>query len=296
MSRIKMQENLLEKQFLNHPLYAKIQELKALNLACNFSLGDSVNLSTNSQAKDEILAIAKELKPWRKGPFKIDDLFIDTEWQSFIKFNILKPFMNEISQKCVADIGCNNGYYMFKMLEFNPAKLIGFDPSIKYRLQFELINALAKTPIKYELLGVEDLPSYGLKFDVIFCLGVIYHRSDPIKMLKDLKAGLNKNGVVFLDTMYIEDEREIALVPNKTYSKISNIYFVPSISALKNWCERAGFKEFEVLATKKTDENEQRKTEWIDSFSLENFLDPKDKNLTIEGYEAPKRIYIRIKI
>ncbi|ENK7901638.1 tRNA 5-methoxyuridine(34)/uridine 5-oxyacetic acid(34) synthase CmoB [Campylobacter jejuni] len=296
MSRMKMQENLLEKQFLNHPLYAKIQELKALNLACNFSLGDSVNLSTNSQAKDEILAIAKELKPWRKGPFKIDDLFIDTEWQSFIKFNILKPFMNEISQKCVADIGCNNGYYMFKMLEFNPAKLIGFDPSIKYRLQFELINALAKTPIKYELLGVEDLPSYGLKFDVIFCLGVIYHRSDPIKMLKDLKAGLNKNGVVFLDTIYIEDEREIALVPNKTYSKIPNIYFVPSISALKNWCERAGFKEFEVLATKKTDENEQRKTEWIDSFSLENFLDPKDKNLTIEGYEAPKRIYIRIKI
>ncbi|EKO0377349.1 tRNA 5-methoxyuridine(34)/uridine 5-oxyacetic acid(34) synthase CmoB [Campylobacter jejuni] len=296
MSRIKMQENLLEKQFLNHPLYAKIQELKALNLACNFSLDDSVNLSTNSQAKDEILAIAKELKPWRKGPFKIEDLFIDTEWQSFIKFNILKPFMNEISQKCVADIGCNNGYYMFKMLEFNPAKLIGFDPSIKYRLQFELINALAKTPIKYELLGVEDLPNYGLKFDVIFCLGVIYHRSDPIKMLKDLKAGLNKNGVVFLDTMYIEDEREIALVPNKTYSKIPNIYFVPSINALKNWCKRAGFKEFEVLATKKTDENEQRKTEWIDSFSLENFLDPKDKNLTIEGYEAPKRVYIRIKI
>ncbi|HDX3775830.1 TPA: tRNA 5-methoxyuridine(34)/uridine 5-oxyacetic acid(34) synthase CmoB [Campylobacter jejuni] len=296
MSRIKMQENLLEKQFLNHPLYAKIQELKALNLACNFSLDDSVNLSTNSQAKDEILAIAKELKPWRKGPFKIDDLFINTEWQSFIKFNILKPFMNEISQKCVADIGCNNGYYMFKMLEFNPAKLIGFDPSIKYRLQFELINALAKTPIKYKLLGVEDLPNYGLKFDVIFCLGVIYHRSDPIKMLKDLKAGLNKNGVVFLDTMYIEDEREIALVPNKTYSKIPNIYFVPSINALKNWCKRAGFKEFEVLATKKTDENEQRKTEWIDSFSLENFLDPKDKNLTIEGYEAPKRVYIRIKI
>ncbi|SQE24391.1 methyltransferase [Campylobacter jejuni subsp. doylei] len=291
-----MQENLLEKQFLNHPLYAKIQELKALNLACNFSLDDSVNLSTNSQAKDEILTITKKLKPWRKGPFKIDDLFIDTEWQSFIKFNILKPFMGEISQKYIADIGCNNGYYMFKMLEFNPAKLIGFDPSIKYRLQFELINALAKTPIKYELLGVEDLPSYGLKFDVIFCLGVIYHRSDPIKMLKDLKAGLKKNGIIFLDTMYIEDEREIAFVPNKTYSKIPNIYFVPSISALKNWCERAGFKEFEVLATKKTDENEQRKTEWIDSFSLENFLDPKDKNLTIEGYEAPKRVYVRIKI
>lgn len=291
-----MQENLLEKQFLNHPLYSKIQILKNLNPDCKLNLEESVNLSTNLQNKNEILELAKELKPWRKGPFKIDNLFIDTEWKSFIKFNILKPFMNEISQKCVADIGCNNGYYMFKMLEFNPKQIIGFDPSIKYRLQFELINTLAKTPIKYELLGVENLPQYEIKFDVIFCLGVIYHRSDPIKMLKDLKAGLNKNGIVFLDTMYIEDEREIALVPNKTYSKIPNIYFIPSINALKNWCQRAGFKEFEVLATKKTDENEQRKTEWIDSFSLENFLDPNNKNLTTEGYEAPKRVYVRLKI
>ncbi len=291
-----MQENLLEKQFLSHPLYSKIQNLKNLNPDCKLNLEESVNLSTNLQNKNEILELAKELKPWRKGPFKIDDLFIDTEWKSFIKFNILKPFMDEISQKCVADIGCNNGYYMFKMLEFKPKQIIGFDPSIKYRLQFELINTLAKTPIKYELLGVENLPQYEIKFDVIFCLGVIYHRSDPIKMLKDLKAGLNKNGIIFLDTMYIEDEREIALVPNKTYSKIPNIYFIPSIKALKNWCQRAGFKEFEVLATKKTDENEQRKTEWIDSFSLENFLDPNNKNLTIEGYEAPKRVYVRLKI
>lgn len=289
-------KNILENQLLKHPLYLKIQKLKELNNKNKLYLKDSVILNTNNIQKDEILELAKELKPWRKGPFQINDLFIDTEWKSYIKFNILKPFMNEISGKTVADIGCNNGYYMFKMLEFNPALLVGFDPSIKYRLQFELINALAKTSIKYELLGVEDLPNYPLKFDVIFCLGVIYHRSDPIKMLKELKSGLNKNGVVFLDTMYIEDEREIALVPNKTYSKIPNIYFIPSISALKNWCERAGFKDFQILSTKKTDENEQRKTEWIDSYSLNNFLDPNNKNLTVEGYEAPKRVYAKIKI
>ncbi|TKX31181.1 tRNA 5-methoxyuridine(34)/uridine 5-oxyacetic acid(34) synthase CmoB [Campylobacter aviculae] len=291
-----MQKNILENQLLKHPLYSKIQKLKELKCTNELYLKDCVILNTNNTQMDEILELAKELKPWRKGPFQINDLFIDTEWQSFIKFNILKPFMSEISGKTVADIGCNNGYYMFKMLEFNPALLIGFDPSIKYRLQFELINALAKTSIKYELLGVEDLPNYPLKFDVIFCLGVIYHRSNPVKMLKELKSGLNKNGVVFLDTMYIEDEREIALVPNKTYSKIPNIYFIPSIGALKNWCERAGFKDFQILSTKKTDENEQRKTEWIDSYSLNDFLDPNDKNLTIEGYEAPKRVYVKIKI
>ena len=286
----------LQNQLLKHPLYKAIQELKESNLACEFFLNDSVNLKTNLKAREKIEKLAKELKPWRKGPFRIDDLFIDSEWQSFIKFNILKPFMSEIYGKIVADVGCNNGYYMFKMLEFKPKKIVGFDPSLKYRLQFELINSLAKKDIGYELLGVENLANYELKFDVIFCLGVLYHRSDPIATLKSLKNALNKDGVVFLDTMYIEDDKEVALVPNKTYSKIPNIYFIPSISALKNWCERANFKDFEILSTKKTDENEQRKTPWIDSFSLENFLDKNDKNFTIEGYEAPKRVYVKLKI
>ncbi|MCR2039771.1 tRNA 5-methoxyuridine(34)/uridine 5-oxyacetic acid(34) synthase CmoB [Campylobacter helveticus] len=273
-------------------LEAKISSLE--KLTSNFKLTQNVEIATDKSQNALIKEIALNLKPWRKGPFKIDELFIDTEWQSFIKFDILKPFMSEIKDKIVADVGCNNGYYMFKMLEFSPKQIVGFDPSVKYHLQFKLINTLIKTNIKYELLGVEDLPNYALKFDVIFCLGVIYHRSDPVKMLKDLKKSLNPNGIVFLDTMYIESEEEIALVPQNTYSKIPNIYFVPSIKALRNWCLRAGFKEFEVLATKKTDKKEQRKTAWIDSYSLENFLDPKDENLTCEGYKAPKRVYVRL--
>ncbi|EPM3139550.1 tRNA 5-methoxyuridine(34)/uridine 5-oxyacetic acid(34) synthase CmoB [Campylobacter upsaliensis] len=274
-------------------LETKIASLE--KLACKLKLTKSVELTTDKSQSSLIEKLALSLKPWRKGPFKIDDLFIDTEWQSFIKFDILKPFMCNIEDKIVADVGCNNGYYMFKMLEFSPKQIIGFDPSLKYHLQFKLINALAKTNIKFELLGVEDLPNYAVKFDVIFCLGVIYHRSDPIKMLKDLKKALKLGGIVFLDTMYIESDEEIALVPQNTYSKIPNIYFVPSIKALKNWCLRAGFKNFEVLATKKTDKEEQRKTAWIDSYSLENFLDPENENLTCEGYEAPKRVYVRLR-
>lgn len=291
-----MQENTLLKQAQNHPLYQKIQNLYHQISNSTIEINDSFDIFCDEKFNEEIKNIALELKPWRKGPFKINDLFIDTEWRSFIKFNILKEHMHCIENKIVADIGCNNGYYMFKMLEFNPAKIIGFDPSIKYFLQFLLINSLAKTPVKYELLGVSDVPNYPVKFDVIFCLGVIYHRSDPIIMLKQLKQSLNKNGIVFLDTMYIEDEREIALIPKKTYSKIPNIFFIPSILGLRNWCQRAGFSEFEILATKQTDLEEQRKTQWIDSYSLDQFLDEKDSNLTCEGYPAPKRVYVRLKV
>lgn len=289
-----MQENTLFQQLIKHPLYERIKNLNT-NIS-SFDINDSFDIFCDKNLDEEIKQIALELKPWRKGPFNINKLFIDTEWQSFVKFNILKPHMHILKDKIVADIGCNNGYYMFKMLKFKPSKLIGFDPSIKYCLQFLLLNQLAKTPIKYELLGVADVPNYGVKFDVIFCLGVLYHRSDPLAMLKQLKQSLNKDGVVFLDTMYIEDEREIALIPKKTYSKIPNIFFIPSILGLRNWCYRAGFSEFELLATKETDKEEQRKTPWIDSYSLEDFLDKTNSNLTCEGYPAPKRVYVKLKV
>ena len=68
------------------------------------------------------------------------------------------------------------------------------------------INHFAKTDIVYELLGVEHLPLYEEKFDTIFCLGVLYHRSDPVAMLKQLYKGLDGSGEVYLDTFMIDGE------------------------------------------------------------------------------------------
>lgn len=279
----------------NAEIWKRICDMKERESELNF--GDCVEIRTNLNESErvDILDMALNLRSWRKGPFKIDDIFIDSEWRSFVKFNILKPHMN-LEGKIVGDIGCNNGYYLFKMLPFKPKKLIGFDPSINTFMQFKFINRFVRSSIDYELLGVEHLPYYEHKFDTLFCLGVLYHRSDPVKMLKELKGSLNKGGEVFLDTMYIDMRGEFALSPKKTYSKIPNIYFVPTIDALTGWCERAKFKDIEILATKDTDFSEQRKTDWILGQSLENFLDENDPNLTIEGYPAPKRVYLKLGI
>lgn len=236
---------------------------------------------------------ARAMMPWRKGPFDFFGLFIDTEWKSNIKYNLIRPYF-DLKDKRVADIGCNNGYYLFRMQEDAPKKLVGFDPSALYKTQFDFINHFAKTDIVYELLGVEHLPFYEEKFDFIFCLGVLYHRSDPVMMLKELYKGLDDNGEVLLDTFYIDGEDEIALTPKGSYSKIPNIYFVPTIPALKNWCLRAGFSGFEVLATSVTSSDEQRKTSWIEGQSLEDFLNPDDSSKTVEGYPAPKRVYVKL--
>ena len=254
--------------------------------------GDVIEI--DGEFDELVLDVAKKLLPWRKGPFRIGDVFIDSEWQSFIKYNLLEKHFN-LENKVVADVGCNNGYYMFRMLTQNPKKVVGFDPMALFNLQFRFINHFIKSDkLKYELLGVEHLPMYEEKFDTIFCLGVLYHRSDPVAMLKQLFKGLDKQGEVILDTFYIEGEGEMCLCPESSYSKIPNIYFVPTIGALKNWCLRAGFKSFEILETSVTAIEEQRKTKWIEGQSLEDFLDPTDSTKTVEGYPAPARVYVRL--
>lgn len=276
---------------------APIREaLDALPLIdADVSLSDTVKLTSADAVDTEAIEkTARLMMPWRKGPFDLFGLFIDTEWQSNLKYNFLRPHF-DLHGKKVADIGCNNGYYMFRFLEDAPAKVVGFDPSALFKSQFDLINRYVKSDIVYELLGVEHLPFYEEKFDVIFCLGVLYHRSDPIAMLKALRLGLEEGGEVYLDTFIIDGDEPVALCPQESYSKITNVYFVPTLKALENWCIRAGFKSFEVLGTVLTTSEEQRKTDWIESQSLEDFLDPDDSTKTIEGYPAPKRGYIRIK-
>jgi len=274
------------------PLCEALERLPEIE--ADLLLGDVVSLKTKEDIDSEMIEnVARMMMPWRKGPFELFGLFIDTEWQSFMKYNLLRPYF-DLKGKRVADIGCNNGYYLFRMQEDAPTSLVGFDPSALYKTQFDFINHFAKTDIKYELLGVEHLPFYEEKFDTIFCLGVLYHRSDPVAMLKQLYKGLDKSGEVILDTFMIDGDTETALCPQGAYSKIPNIYFVPTIPALKNWCLRAGFSDFEVLETSVTSAEEQRKTEWIEGQSLEDFLDPEDPTKTVEGYPAPKRVYVRL--
>ena len=277
------------------PIKEAIDSLKE-PIVERYILNDAIEIKLDSNYSKENLSkieeVAKTMLPWRKGPFKIDTLFIDTEWRSFIKYSIIEPYFN-LKDKIVGDIGCNNGYYLFKMLSHKPKKLVGFDPSAITFMQFEFINKFIKSDIKYELLGIEHVEYYEHKFDTLFCLGVLYHRSDPIGSLKSLYKALNKNGELILDTFMIDGEEDISLTPKSRYSKIPNIYFIPTVNALKNWCIRAGFKEIEVIAIKKTELQEQRKTNWINSQSLDEFLDPNNPELTVEGYPAPKRVYIK---
>jgi len=277
------------------PKWEMIESLPKLD-DIEVNLEDIIEINSNSISKEQIAQVervARNLLPWRKGPFKLfNNIFINSEWKSYIKYSIIEEHL-DIEDRIVGDIGCNNGYYLFRMLEKNPKKLIGFDPFPTYFCQFKFLDHFIDSKIEYELLGVEHVEFYETKFDVLLCLGVLYHRQDPIGALKSLYKGLNDNGVLILDTFMIDGEDEVCLTPRERYSKIPNIYFIPTVNALKNWCYRVGFSKVKVIDIIPTTLGEQRKTEWINTESLGDFLDTQNPTKTVEGYPAPKRVYIR---
>ncbi len=278
------------------PLLQRIDALPDIKAHTDIS-GKYVTINESTplppELKETIITLAKELKPWRKGPFKLFGTTIESEWDSSIKYDLIQSAL-DLKDKTVCDMGCNNGYYMFRMLEKSPTQLIGFDPGEKVAAQFYFLDKFIQSGIKFELLGVEDLNNYGIKFDVFVCLGVVYHRKDPHTMLRDIRNAMHKGGELIIDSLIIEGEDEIALIPKERYAMMPNVYHVPTVNALKNWLTRAGFDEIELLAIKKTDLEEQRATEWIDSLSLESFVDFKNGK-TAEGYPAPMRAYLKAK-
>lgn len=281
-------------------LQEKIQSLPYIPSTFSSDCGihiQALDLDIDQESLDSIRSMAYDLKPWRKGPFYLFDLHIDAEWRSFMKWQLLESKV-QLKGKKVADVGCNNGYYMFEMYRHEPDSIVGFDPSELAKRQFEFINFFLRLPIGFELLGIEDLYSYckSIKngFDVIFCLGVLYHRHDPIRGLKMLSNVLESGGELILDTLIYDSPLDVCLSPSPSYAKMKNVYFIPSISALRGWCERAKLYDFEILAIQPTTTQEQRHTEWISSQSLESFLNS-DQTQSIEGYPPPVRGYFRVK-
>ena len=258
-------------------------------------------------ADSSIVAAAEnlfeELIPWRKGPFKVLGLEIDAEWRSDLKWNRIEQALIERSGsaalagyfagKRILDIGCNNGYYLFRSLPYGPAAAIGIDPVERCLLQYALIAALyGPSPTAVLPIGVDELDLLGAEFDLVLCLGVTYHRRDPAAAIRKIKQALAPGGVVVIESLVIPGDGVEALKPGERYAKMRNVHLIPTAALLADWLKTAGFADINIHSTVRTTSEEQRTTEFSPGESLAQFLDPSNPELTIEGYPAPRRTII----
>ncbi len=252
------------------------------------------------QERDHILRGVREdlerLIPWRKGPYRILGMELDAEWQSHLKWNRFVPLLPPLENAVIADIGSNSGYYLFKMATHHPALVMGFDPVMKFRAQFEYLQNLARVPsLYYNLLGWDTLRFFPDFFDVVFNMGIIYHHKSPLEVLEVSYSALAPGGTLVLETMGMDSPEEVVLSPSRRYCGVPGIWFVPSEKSVINWLRRTHFTDVRVVYNARLGVEEQRSTSWAPYESLSDFLNKKNPDLTIEGYPAPNRIYVMAK-
>ncbi len=249
-------------------------------------------INNNKEQADLLLNLLKQLRPWRKGPYNIFDIHIDTEWHSDWKWERIKDYISPLEGRLVLDIGCGNGYHMWRMLGAGASLVIGADPSRLFLNQFTVVKHYIGEQLPIHLLPLrgEDLPDFNQQgFDTVFSMGVLYHRKSPFAHLQELKSFLKPGGELVLETLVIEGNENAVLVPEDRYAKMRNVWFIPSTAMLERWLKRLGFSDIKVVDVNQTSTEEQRATAWMNYESLADFLDPNDPNLTIEGYPAPLR-------
>ena len=233
------------------------------------------------------------LMPWRKGPYKVADVFIDCEWRSDFKWDRVLPYLAPLENRRILDIGCGNGYHCWRMLAQSPELVLGIEPSVLFNLQFRAIQKyLQHAQIQLLPIGVEEIPA-GLEwFDSVFSMGVLYHRRSPLDHLYQLKSFLVSGGELCLETLVIEGDAGEILLPQDRYARMRNVWFIPSSAELVAWLQRCGFNNVRLVDETVTAVTEQRITDWMQFESLEQCLDPDDASLTIEGLPAPRRAVV----
>ncbi len=81
--------------------------------------------------------------PWRKGPFSLYGVNIDTEWRSDWKWDRVLPHLSPLKGRLVLDVGCGGGYHMWRMLGE------GADFCCRYRSHSALFYANLKPSENY---------------------------------------------------------------------------------------------------------------------------------------------------
>lgn len=252
------------------------------------TIGDSHNIT--AEQSQQLNTSLKALHPWRKGPFKLFDTYLDTEWHSDWKWDRVLPHIKPLKNKMILDVGCGSGYHCWRMRGEGASFVLGIDPSPKFLMQYLALQHYINDPaVQFLPLRGEDLPSNMQLFDTTFSMGILYHRKSPFAHLEELKDTLKPGGELILETLIIEGDINTVLVPEDRYACMPNVFFIPSAEAVCHWLKRSGFTDVRVVDINKTSIEEQRSTAWMTFHSLENFLDPNDHNKTIEGYPAPLR-------
>ncbi len=285
---------LTEPSIAHHGDYARwraaLESLPGLHPEA-FELGATVTVrgAASDGERDALRAALEGLHPWRKGPWSLFGVHIDSEWRSDWKWQRLLPALANMTDERVLDVGCGNGYFGWRALQAGAELVVGVDPSVLFFMQHLAVCRYLRSGRNWLLpLKFEALPP--ATFDTVMSMGVVYHRRNPVDHVRRLASFARPGGRLVLESLVVEGGRDLQVADR--YARMRNVHVIPAVDTLRRWLEEAGLGAVQVVDVSRTTLDEQRSTPWMRFESLAEALDPADPMRTVEGHPAPVRAVV----
>ncbi len=294
LNRLPTRENLPDlKLELNAPtVAARFTPIKVSSSASSEAsnlVANSAAITSNEGAPESLEATLQRLSPWRKGPFHIGDVHINTEWRSDWKWDRIEQAMSPLSGRCVLDVGCGNGYHLWRLRAAGAATVLGIDPSPLFVVQFLAMQRFVQDhQVNLLPLSMEQFEAPGA-FDTVLSMGVLSHRREPMEHLHQLKRCLKPGGELLLETLVLPGDDNRALTVDGRYARMRNVWELPTAARVLDWLNQAGFESARWVNSNVTSTDEQRTTSWMPYESLAEALDKSNSAVTVEGHPRPCR-------
>jgi len=146
-----------------------------------------ISINNDSIDSEALMTELRKLIPWRKGPFMINDLVLESEWDGDMKWQRISKHIKPLKNNRVLDVGAGNGYFTIRMAMEGAKRALGIEPFLLFNYQFRAIKSLIESPLNALLvpMKLEDIPKKPI-FDTVFSMGVLYHQRDHMAHLSQL--------------------------------------------------------------------------------------------------------------
>jgi 2-polyprenyl-3-methyl-5-hydroxy-6-metoxy-1,4-benzoquinol methylase len=177
-----------------------------------------------------------------------------------------RDFMTSLKGKRILEIGPKHGNDSRLLASLEPEELVLIDLPEKRELVERWLPDLPGNvrfiPGNLLYLGSETLAELG-QFDLVWCLGVLYHNVEQLRLLKRLfdLTGTNGHAVVESSTTRHRVLRHMNAVEihwPRTFRDVPTITHMPSKKAIKSWMEMVGFEDVRVENAYSRDTGRQR--------------------------------------
>ena len=162
---------------------------------------------------------------------------LDTEH----RWSFIKDFLpRDLKEMRVLDVGCNAGFYSFKMRELGAEYVLGIDFE-HYIKQACFIKDLTKTTdVDFEVNSIYSL-STPARFNITLCLGLLYHLKYPFLALQ--KISQLTTDMILVETEALVGERDTDKMQyiEHTYKNDGTNWWIFGEQCLRGMLRSVGF-------------------------------------------------------